>query len=204
MSNPSPPAGMPVRASRILRVRKIWLIPVGIAAVFVALMSIIYFGSVVNPTGHLHGLPVVVVNQDTGATAHGQKVDVGAILVTALEQSSSVTSRLTLRNTTLAQAQATMDRGGAYAALVIPATLTRSALLATGSGSQGSGVPATGQVELLENSRLGSLGVNVASGVMSPAITKISPQIGAKLTPLATPAATADRSLQRSWPIRSH
>jgi len=192
MSNPSPPAGMPVRASLILRVRKIWLIPVLIAAVFVALMSIIYFGSVVNPTGHLHSLPVVVVNQDTGATAHGQKVDVGASLMTALEQSSSVTSRLTLRNTTLAQAQATMDRGGAYAALVIPATLTRSALLATGSGSQGPGVPATGQVELLENSRLGSLGVNLASGVMSPAITKISPKIGAKLTPLATPAATAD------------
>ena len=55
MSTPPPPTGMPVRASQILRVRKIWLLPVTIAAVFVALMSVIYFGSVVNPTGHMHG-----------------------------------------------------------------------------------------------------------------------------------------------------
>jgi YhgE/Pip-like protein len=192
MSTPPPPPGMRVRASQILRVRKIWLIPVVIAAVFVGLMSVIYVGSVVDPTGHLHGLPVLIVNEDAGATAHGQKVDVGASVVSALTQSSDVTSRLKLRNTTLGQAQATMDRGGAYAALVIPATLSRSVLLSTGAGSQGAGVPATGKVELLENSRLGSLGVNLASGVMSPAIAKISPQIGAKLKPLATPTATAD------------
>jgi YhgE/Pip-like protein len=183
---------MRVRASQILRVRKIWLIPVLIAAVFVGLMSVIYVGSVVNPTGHLHGLPVLVVNEDAGATAHGQKADIGASLVSALEQSSDVTSRLKLRNATLGQARASMDRGGAYVALVIPATLTRSVLLATGEGSGGGGVPATGTVQLLENSRLGSLGVNLASGVLSPAITKISPQIGSKLEPLATPKATAD------------
>jgi uncharacterized phage infection (PIP) family protein YhgE len=78
MSTSPPPGGMHVRASQILRVRKIWLLPVCIAAVFVALMSAIYFGSVVNPTGHLHGLPVIVVNEDTGATTHGQRIDVGA------------------------------------------------------------------------------------------------------------------------------
>jgi YhgE/Pip-like protein len=192
MSTPPPPTGMRVRASQILRVRKIWLIPVVIAAVFVGLMSVIYIGSVVDPTGHMHGLPVLVVNEDAGATANGQKVDIGTSLVSALEQSSGVTGRLKLRNTTLGQAQAAMDRGAAYAALIIPATLTRSVLLATGEGSQGAGVPARGSVELLENSRLGSLGVNLASGVMSPAITKISPQIGSKLKPLATPRATAE------------
>ena len=192
MESSPPPTGMRVRASQILRVRKIWLIPVGIAVVFVALMSVIYFGGVVNPTGHLHGLPVMVVNQDTGAAAGGQKVDVGASLVTALQQSSEVTSRLKLRDTSLAQAQATMDRGGAYATLVIPATLTRSVLMATGAGGQGSGVPVKGSVELLENTRLGSLGVNLAAGAITPAIGKISPQIGSKLKPLATASAGAD------------
>ena len=134
----------------------------------------------------------MVVNQDAGATAHGQKVDVGASLVSALGQSADVTSRLKLHNATLRQAQAAMDRGGAYATLVIPSTLSRSALLATGTGNPRAGAPAKASVELLENSRLGSLGVNLAAGVMTPAITKISPQIGTKLKPLATPAAASD------------
>lgn len=93
MSTPPPPTGMRVRASEILRVRKIWLVPVLIAAVFVGLMSVIYFGSVVNPTGHLHGLPVIVVNEDRGATVKGQELDVGASLVSALQQSSDVATR---------------------------------------------------------------------------------------------------------------
>ena len=40
MSPLPPPDGMLVRASQILRIRKIWLLPVTIAAVFVALMSV--------------------------------------------------------------------------------------------------------------------------------------------------------------------
>ena len=68
----------------------IWLIPVVIAAVLVAPMSAIYIGSVIDPTGHLHDLPVFVVNQDQRATADGKKVDVGADLVNVLEQSGAV------------------------------------------------------------------------------------------------------------------
>jgi YhgE/Pip-like protein len=191
VSSPNP-SGMDVRASRILRIRSIWLVPIVIAAVFVALMSVIYLGSVIDPIDHLHDLPVVVVNEDAGTTAHGQQIDVGAEIVDALEHTATVTSRLKLTNDTLAEARATMDRGGAYATVVIPATLSRSALLATGTGSPTASVPAKATVELLENSRLGSLGVNLAVGVLTPALTKISPQIGAKLKPLATASAAAE------------
>ena len=125
MSTSPPPSGRRARASQILRVRKIWAIPVVIATVFVALMSAIYFGSVVNPTGHLHNLPVIVVNEDTGGVANGQKVNVGDSVVSGIEGSSAVTSRLKLENTTLSAAKAIMNRGGAYPTLVIPATLTR-------------------------------------------------------------------------------
>ena len=184
---------MPVRASQILRVRKVWLLPVTIAAVFVALMSVIYFGSVVNPPGHLHGLPVMVVNQDAGATAHGQRVDVGASLVSALEQSGDVTSRLEAAQH---DAHAGTGRRWTVAAPMRrwsspPRSAARSCWPPE-PATRGAGVPAKASVELLENSRLGSLGVNLAAGVMTPAITKISPQIGTKLKPLATPAAAAD------------
>ncbi|MGO9889813.1 MAG: hypothetical protein ACLP0L_18160 [Solirubrobacteraceae bacterium] len=35
---------------------------------FTAVMATVYFGSVVNPTGHLHGLPVTIVDQATGSS----------------------------------------------------------------------------------------------------------------------------------------
>ncbi|HEY3774801.1 MAG TPA: ABC transporter permease [Solirubrobacteraceae bacterium] len=192
MSTPPPPTGMPVRATQVLRVRKIWLLPLTIAAVFVALMSVIYFGSVVNPTGHMRGMPVMVVDEDTGATVHGQRIDVGASLVHALQGSSGVSSRLALRTGKLAQAHARMDQGGAYATLVIPATLSRSVLLSTGTGRAGAGVPAKGSVELLENSRLGSLGVNLVAGVATKAVASFSPRVATKIKPLVTPTAAAN------------
>jgi hypothetical protein len=99
-----------------------------------------------------------------------------------------VTSRLNLRSGALRQAQAQMDTGRAYATLIIPATLTRSVLLATGVRTTGATPPPTAVVQLDENSRLGALGVNLASGVLSPAIAQISPQIGSHLSALATPA----------------
>ncbi len=195
---------MHVRAAQILRVRKIWLIPVTIATVFVALMSVIYMGSVVNPSGHLHGLPVLVVNEDTGAHVNGQTVNIGGEMVSALNGSSSVTQRLRLKQTTIAQAKATMDQAGAYATLVIPATLTRSVLLATQPpSSNGGGVPTPATVQLLENSRLGSLGTGLAAGVMTPAISQISAKLGEKLKPQAAASAVADpvRSAQITDPV---
>jgi YhgE/Pip-like protein len=180
------------RAGQLLRVRSIWLVPLLLATVFVALMSVIYVGSVINPTGHLHGLPVLIVDEDQGALAGGQHVNLGASLTSALQHSSAVSSRLDLRSVTDSQAQATMDRAGAYATLVIPATLSGSVLLAAGRSDAASSPPPRAQVTLEENLRLGSLGVSLAAGVLTPAIARISPQIGTKLAPLATPSARSN------------
>jgi YhgE/Pip-like protein len=183
------PGAERVRARQILRARKIWLVPLVLAALLISIVGVIYIGSVINPTGHLHGLPVMVVNEDTGASVQGKPINVGTDLVNALEQSPQVTSRLKLIPATLKQAQAEMGRGAAYGALVIPAELTRSALLSTGAASGNPAPPAQATATFEENQRLGSLGVNLAVGVITPAIAKISPQIGTKLAPLATPAA---------------
>ena len=191
MSAPAPTSSAPlhVRARQVLRSRKIWIAPILTASVFAAVMATVYFGSVVNPTGHLHGLPVMIVDQDSGAVVHGQHVNFGTSLASTLEHSSAVTSRLHLMPAASQRAHAEMDKAGAYATLVIPATLTRSALLAAGVTTPGATPPATAAVELQENTRLGSLGVSLASGVLTPAIAKISPQIGKHLSALATPAS---------------
>jgi YhgE/Pip-like protein len=187
MSTPAP--SLHVRASQVLRNRKIWIAPILVAALFTAVMAVVYFGSVVNPTGHLHGLPVMIVDQDSGAVVDGHHENVGASITSALEHTSGVRSRLSLQSGTWQQAQAVMNKGGAYATLVVPPTLTRSVLLAAGVSTPGTTPPATADVELEQNARLGTLGVSLANGVISPAIAQISPQIGSHLSSLATPAA---------------
>ena len=194
MTTPAPSSRprLHVRASQALRTRKIWIAPILTASVFAALMAAVYFGSVVNPAGHMHGLPVMIVDQDSGATVDGQRVNVGASLTSDLEHSSSVNRRLKLTPATLDEAQAEMGTGDAYATLVIPSTLTRSALLAAGVSTPGASPPANAAVELQENTRLGNLGVSLASGVITPAVAQVSPQIGSHLTTLATPASKAN------------
>jgi YhgE/Pip-like protein len=191
-SEPSSDPQMEVRAGQILRRRGVWIAPLALGAVFVALMSVIYIGSVVNPTGHVHGLPVMVVDEDTGAVAHGQKVDIGHQMVEAMLGSAAVTQRLKLQVTTLAQARNTMNRAGAYATLVIPATLSRSALVEAGALASTHGVPADATVTLEENSRLGSIGVSLAAGVMTPTVAKISALLRSKLVPVTSDAAKAN------------
>jgi YhgE/Pip-like protein len=190
--NASPEPNRRVRASELLRARKLWLAPLLIASTFIALISAIYIGSVVNPTGHLHGLPVMLVNEDRGAVVHGRRVDVGASLTSGLQSSAALMSRLKLQPATLTQARTRMDKAGAYATVLIPARLTRSLLLAAGVQTPGSPPPPQAKVELQENPRLGNLGVNLAAGVIAPAIAQISPRVGKQLSGLAAPQVHAN------------
>jgi YhgE/Pip-like protein len=190
--NASQEPGRRVRASELLRARTLWLAPLLIASVFIALISVIYIGSVVNPAANLHGLPVMLVNEDQGAVIQGHRLDVGANLAGGLEGSAALRSRLKLQPATLEQAQTTMDKGGAYATVIIPATLTRSLLLAAGVHTPGDTPPADAKVELQENPRLGNLGVNLAAGVITPAIARISPKVGQQLSKPASPQVRAN------------
>ena len=99
----------PLRWSDPLKVRSVWVPPVVLVAVLIVAMTLVYFGSVVNPTGHLHGLPVAVVNQDAGVDIAGQHVNFGKQIASGLIGSPAVSSRLALRPSTLARAKHQMD-----------------------------------------------------------------------------------------------
>jgi YhgE/Pip-like protein len=189
--SPAQPVAGEVRAGTILRIPKVWLLPLLIPAVMMALVTSIYLGSVIDPIGHLRGLPVSVVNQDAGAVTSTGHVDLGASAVHALVNAPGVSSRIGLQVVSLATAKADMDKGAVYATLVIPTTFTGSALLDSGHRVP-VGTPPTATIQLLENSRLGSLGVNLAAGVLQPALAQISEQIGAKLTTNSTSAVRAN------------
>jgi YhgE/Pip-like protein len=153
-----------------------------LVAVLIVAMTLVYFGSVVNPTGHLHGLPVAVVNQDAGTDIAGQHVNFGVQIASGLIGSRAVSSRLALRPSTLAQAKDRMDVAKEYAAVVIPPGFTNN-LLALAGVSRATSKAA---VELLTNPRAGTLAVSLATGVLQPALAHASRAIGQKLTPLSS------------------
>ena len=104
-------ARTPRRWSDPLKVRSVWIPPITLVAILILAMTLVYFGSVVNPAGHLRGLPVAVVDQDAGATVGGDRVDFGQQLAGGLISSPAVSSRLGLRASTLAAATDQMDVG---------------------------------------------------------------------------------------------
>ena len=154
-----------------------WLPPVILVVALIVVMTLVYLGSVVNPTGHLHGLPVGVVDQDAGARIGGQRVDFGQGLAAGLIGTPQVSRRLALHPSTLSAAEGRMAIGTEYAAVVIPPDLTRNLLAVAGIGRSSS----KPTVELLTNPRAGTLGVSLATGVLEPALAHASTQIGNQL-----------------------
>jgi YhgE/Pip-like protein len=184
-----PDPRLPVRAGRLLRVRAMWVIPLAVASVVIAVMTGLYIASVVNPLAHLRGLPVAVVNQDLGATAGGQHLRFGQQVQAGLLASPAMSGRLSLEVSTLPQAEQAMSRDGLYATLVIPPGFTASLLNVAGLPVAGAATGAAPQVEILTNERAGTVGSQLATGILQPALAVASHQIGAHLATLA-PAGT--------------
>jgi YhgE/Pip-like protein len=164
------------------KVRSVWVPPVVLVAVLVLLMTLLYFGSVVNPTGHLHGLPVAIVDQDAGGNVGPRHVNFGQQITQGLIGSAAVSSRLAIHPSTLPAAKGRMDVGKQYAAVVIPPGFTNN-LLALAGLARATSRPA---VQLLTNPRAGTLAVSLATGVLQPALSHASLAIGQKLTSLSS------------------
>ena len=180
-----------VRAAGLLKARPVWAFPVAVAGVVVMLMTLIYFGSIVDPTAHLHGLPVLVVDQDAGVSTRAGRTDLGRQVVTELTRSRAVTDRLSLDVTNLSTAEAKMDRGADYAALVVPRDFSGSVMALAGSPGTANASGSLPTIELLTNERMGTLGVSLASGVLQPAVDEISKGIGRQVLAPAAKAGTA-------------
>ena len=192
-----------MRAAQLLRVRAVWITPLLITSILIALITVIYVGSVADPVASLRGLPVLMVNGDQGTTVGSQHVNLGQQVVSALDHSPQVSGALSLDSVSLAQARADMDRNAGYATIVIPAGFTNSVLALYGAGSPAGPAPPIPAIELLTNGRAGSIGVSLATGVVQPAIGVISRNIGKRLSSLipAHGQTTANVKAQRADPI---
>lgn len=199
----SPPArdGVRIGPRQLLRVRRLWTVPVLVGSIMLVLISGVYIASVVNPVGHLHGLPVAIVNQDTGATVAGRHVALGAELQSGLIGSGAVASRLSLIPERLSRAQQRMNHDGAYATLVIPRNFTASLLGLTGANERADASPGRPTVKVLANRRAGTVGVELASGVLQPALARASQRIGRQLLSAARPAPASSAAAVLADPI---
>jgi hypothetical protein len=82
-----------------------------------------------------------------------------------------------------------MDRDGLYAALVIPPGFTASLLNVAGLPTAAPAAVTAPQVQILTNERAGTVGTQLATGVLQPALALASHQIGQHLAALTPPAA---------------
>ncbi len=192
-----------MRAAQLLRVRAVWISPLIITSLLIFLITLIYIGSVVNPLGHLSGLPVLVVNEDVGATAGGSSVQLGDQVVSGLEHSSAVTSRLSLKTMSLDQAKKQMNKNDAYLTIVIPTDFTASLLRLYGLAPPAS-TATIPRIQLSTNVRSGSVGVSLATNVAQPALTAISTAIGQQLTAQADAVSPGGSSTGAANAYRSN
>jgi YhgE/Pip-like protein len=182
------------RASDVFKARSVWLPPLIVVALLIFVMTLVYLGFTINPTGHLHGLPVAIVDEDAGASVGSRHVDLGQEVASGLTGSRAVASRLALRTGTLAAIERRMDVGKEYATVVIPAGFTASLLAIDDGASRAGESAARPTIELLTNPRAGTTGVALATGVLDPALAQASREIGKRLQasgPRATNAATS-------------
>jgi YhgE/Pip-like protein len=180
-----------VRAKQLLKARGVWTVPVVVGSVVLVLITAFYIGSVVNPLGHLRGLPVSLVNEDSGAMIGSRHVDLGDQLQSGLTDSHVVSTLLALTPQRLPAAEDRMNHNGAYATLVIPPSFTASLLSLTGLRLPPGASAGKPTVQLLNNQRAGTVGVGLASGVLEPAIARASHLIGRQLLAAARPVPPA-------------
>jgi uncharacterized phage infection (PIP) family protein YhgE len=185
-----------MRASGVFRVPSVWVPPAVLVAILVFVMTLVYFGSVVDPVGHLHGLPVAIVDEDAGIGTASGRVDLGREVAAGLAGSPALSGRLSLRAYSLRGAEDRMDVGKEYAAVVIPRGFTDSLFAITRVSLPPGKSPSKPTIVLLTNPRAGNVAVGLATGVLQPALGEASRRIGQRLARTsgaagARPAAAA-------------
>src|SRR6476469_7994533 len=129
MTNPEEVEQTSPRRSRV-RVR---LAPAVVVSLLMALLATMYLAYVVDPSKHLHGFPIALVDQDSGDLIGGKPTSVGKQISDALVQQIP-SDKLDLRVRGINEAQQELDSGNVYGAIVIPSDFTkRLGIFATAS-----------------------------------------------------------------------
>ncbi|WP_405492057.1 YhgE/Pip domain-containing protein [Nocardia sp. NBC_00511] len=176
MSNPEPGDSATPKRSRI----RVWLPPAVVVSLLMALLATMYLAYVVDPSKHLHGFPIALVNQDTGDTLAGQPANVGKQISDALVQQVP-SDKIDLRVLGINAAQQQLTSGNVYGAIVIPSDFTkRLGIFATAGVIPGD--VSQPMITVYTNPRTGSFSPQVVQSVAGSALAQANTTVGDQLT----------------------
>ncbi len=175
---PEPPAG--VKARRVLRNPKIWVLPGVLVGLLSLLMSLLYLGGILDPRGDLHDLPIALVNTDRGATVAGQQQNLGEQLVTGIATAPGQGDAVSWRQLDEATAKDQLASGKIYGALQVPPEFTATVAALGGTSER----PARPTVLQYTNPGVGSLGSSFAAQIGLQAVHQASLALGGRLAAL--------------------
>lgn len=179
---------------RVLRERGLWTINGALVGTMALLFAVLYIGANVDPVGHLHKLPVGLVNADQGAIVEGKQVNLGAQATRSITKSTVGEDRIQWKVMDEKEMEEELGQGKLFGALVVPGDFTSStvALTAPSAGRK----PVRPQLRVLTNQSAGSLGSNIAWSATAEAAADVSRQVGSELTAqTATKLTAAERLL---------
>ncbi|MFD7601808.1 DUF3533 domain-containing protein [Streptomyces mirabilis] len=186
--------GVPKATARhLLRRPNLWLFPTLVMIAVSVVVSLSYIGGVINPTGHLHRLPIAIIDEDRAVHVDGWKVHLGPQIVRGITTASDSRQRVEWRTLSLRGAEAEMDKDAVYGALIIPADFSRGVLSLTGPVAPHGTAPRQPSVHLLTNPRSGSVATSSVQAVGERTIHTVSSRIAATLAAHMDPAHHAIR-----------
>ncbi|MBD0672270.1 YhgE/Pip domain-containing protein [Streptomyces sp. CBMA156] len=172
------------RALTLARHPKLWLFPSVLCGLLAVVLSLLYMGGILDPSGHLHRLPIALVNEDQGPPPPGQPAALGAQLAGAVV-AGTPGSTVEWRQVDAAGLREQLASGKVYGALVVPKDFSAAVTaLATGGATER---PA---VTVLTNPGMGSLGASIAAQIAQNAAHQASLAAGRQLL-AAVPASGA-------------
>ncbi|GAA2435702.1 YhgE/Pip domain-containing protein [Streptomyces mauvecolor] len=195
MSSPvQPPAAEAkpgqARPGQVLRNPKIWKFPTVIVSLAVLLLSLLYMGGIIDPNGHMHRLPIGLVNADRGAVMGGRHTNLGAQITDSISGASD--ERVSWRRLEPTAAQQQLATGKLYGVLEVPEGFTAAvAALPNGTATP----PARPTMTVLTNPGVGSLASSLAGNINQTAAHQASLQLGKTLTATSAGASGAARLL---------
>lgn len=159
---------------------RMWLAPIAVLTVFMALLATMYLDYVVDPEQNLHDFPIALVNQDVGDTVGGRQVDFGDQITDALRQGIPA-DKVDLQVLGINAAELKMQSGAVYGAIVIPSDFSKR-LGILGAGSVLPGDIQRPTLTLQTNPRSGAFATEIVTTIGTKAMTQVNEQVGKQLT----------------------
>ncbi|MEV4241103.1 MULTISPECIES: ABC transporter permease [unclassified Nocardia] len=157
-----------------------WLAPIAVLTLFMALLGTMYLDYVVDPEKNLHDFPIALVNQDVGDTVGGQQVNFGTQITDALRHGIPA-DKVDLQVFGINEAELKMQSGAVYGTILIPSDFSKR-LGILGAGSVVPGDIQRPTLTLQTNPRSGAFVTNIVTTIGTQALTQVNEQVGKQLT----------------------